>query len=118
MLGLCWGSALPSAMDNEIPSDFQEGRLRGETFVVEAQSCPTWYRKTKHNGVTRCVCGDTIHGDVICDDASQKTLIVAGLCMSYDETINDTVVGKCAFNYHNPDAQIFSMSLYQMILLN
>ena len=31
--------------------------------------------------------------------------------MSYDDTINDTVVGRCPFNYHYPDAQIFYVTL-------
>ena len=31
--------------------------------------------------------------------------------MSYDDTINDTVVGRCPFNYHYPDTQIFYVTL-------
>ena len=41
----------------------------------------------------------------------KKTLIFAGLCMSYNETFNDTVLGRCAFNYHYPDAQIFYITI-------
>ena len=41
----------------------------------------------------------------------KKTLIIAGLCMSYNETFNDTVVGRCAFNYHYPDTQTFYVTL-------
>ena len=31
--------------------------------------------------------------------------------MIYDETINDTVAGRCPFNYHIPDTQIFYTTL-------
>ena len=31
--------------------------------------------------------------------------------MSYNETFNDTVVGRCAFNYHYPDTQMFYVTL-------
>ena len=41
----------------------------------------------------------------------QKTLIIAGLCMSYIKTINDTIIGRCAFNYHYPDTQIFYITI-------
>ena len=46
-----------------------------------------------------------------CDDAALEALIIAGTCMSYDDTINDTVVGKCPFNYHYPDIQTFYVTL-------
>ena len=111
MIGLCWGSALHPAMDNEIQNDSQTVRLKWGSSVVEAQSCPTWYRETKYNGVTRCVCGDTLGGVLKCDYATQKALIVTEVCMSYNETFNDTVVGRCAFNYHYPDAQVFYVTL-------
>ena len=109
MISLCWGSALHSATA-QTTTILDNGQREGSS-VVEEQPCPTWYRETKHNGVTRCVCGATLEGTVRCDDATQKTLIIAGLCMSYNETINDTVVGRCAFNYHNPDTQIFYVTV-------
>ena len=48
---------------------------------------------------------------MVCDYATQKTRISAGLCMSYNVTINDTIVGRCAFNYRYPDTQIFYVTL-------
>ena len=72
---------------------------------------PTWYWETKHNGVTRCVCGATLDGVMGCDDASLKTLILAGSCISYNETFNDTVIGRCPFSYHYPDTRVFYITL-------
>ena len=57
------------------------------------------------NGVTRCVCKGIFKHVVVCDEATQQTLIHAGYCMSYGYRINDTVVGRCPFNYHHPDTQ-------------
>ena len=41
-----------------------------------------------------CVCGATLDGVMRCDDATLKTLILAGSCISYNITFNDTVVGR------------------------
>ena len=109
MISLCWGNALHSVFA-QTTKILDKGWREGLS-VVEEQSCPTWYLETKHNAVTRCVCGDTIGGFVMCDYAMQKTRISAGLCMSYNVTINDTIVGRCAFNYRYPDTQIFYVTL-------
>ena len=98
---------------NEIPDDSQ----RSGWSVVEKQPCPTWYRETKYNGVTRCVCGATLGTVIICNDATQETRIIGGFCLSYNETFNETIVGQCPFHYHHPDAKDF-MSLFQRIVLN
>ena len=45
---------------------------------------------------------------MVCDYAAQKTLINA---MTYNDIINDTVVGRCAYNYHYPDTQTFYVTL-------
>ena len=103
MITLCWGSALCLAA--EFLNDSQR------STVVEEQSCPTWYRETKQNGVTRCVCGARLENNVRCDDATKETLITPGLCVSYNETINDTVIGRCPFNYHHPDTQTFYITV-------
>ena len=103
MISLCWGSALQPA--NEVLND----SLRSSG--VEEQSCPTWYQETKHNELIRCVCGDTLGTAVKCDYATLATLIISNFCMSYDDTVNDTVVGRCPFNYHCPDAQTFYVTL-------
>ena len=63
MLDLCWSSA-------QHPGMSQRERLKGRSYVVEEQSCPTWYLETKHNPVTRCVCGATLGGYMMCDYAT------------------------------------------------
>ena len=108
ILGLCWGGALHPANETEVLDDTLIGR---RSSVEEKQSCPTWYVETKHNGVTRCVCGARLVNIVMCNDATQETLIFASCCMSYDDAVNDTVVGRCPFNYHHPDTQIFYVTL-------
>ena len=84
---------------------------RGESRDVGEQSCPTWYRETKHNGVTKCVCGAIFDGEVVCDYETEETRMLAGYCMTYDGRINDTVIGRCPFSYHYPDTQIFYITL-------
>ena len=57
------------------------------------------------------MCGATIGIDVLCDDATEQTLILAGFCMSYNNQVNDTVIGACPFNYHLPDANEYYVTL-------
>ena len=87
-----------------------DNRREGSRDVGE-QSCPTWYRETKHNGVTKCVCGAVFDGEVVCDYETKETLMRAGYCMSHNDRINDTVIGGCPFSYHYPDTQIFYITL-------
>ena len=107
MTGLCWGRALYQATETTKTLDDQ----REGSSVVERQSCPTWYQKVKQNGVTRCACGATLSGAVVCGDAAQETLLIAGFCMSYDDTINETVAGRCPFNYHHPNVRFYYITL-------
>ena len=108
MISLYWSGKLQSA---SAAIELIDNSQRSGWSVVEKHPCPTWYRKTKYNGVTRCVCGANLGGKVVCNDATQETLIIKGCCMSYDCTINETVVGQCPFNYHYPDAKYFYVTL-------
>ena len=107
-ISLCWVSALHPA--TESTETLGDSKSDGSS-CVEEQSCPTWYLAVKNNGVTRCVCDAIFEYGVVCDEATQQTLILGGYCMSYDYRINDTILGGCPFNYHHPDTQIVYISL-------
>ena len=107
MISLCWGNAPDAATKT---TEILDGNQRGRSTVKE-QSCPTWYLAMKHNAASKCVCGVTLEGIVRCDDTTLEALILAGTCMSYDDTINDTVVGRCPFDYHYPDTQTFYVTV-------
>ena len=104
MMSLCWGSELYPATK---AAEMLDGSQRGRLSVVQEQSCPTWYRETKYNGVTRCVCGTTLDGAIVCNYTTQETLIYVGLCMSYNDTTKETVAGECPFSSHHIGAQSF-----------
>ena len=111
MISLCWSSELHPP--NEIPETLDDSinQRGGPIAVQEKSSCPTWYRAAKNNGVTRCVCDATLEHAVVCNENTQQTLIRLGYCMSFDDTINGLVVGRCPFNYHYPDTQIIYVIL-------
>ena len=115
MISLCCGSELPPATKD---AETVDGSQRGRSSIVEEQSCPTWYWETKHNGVTRCVCGATLEENIVCNYTTQKTLNFAGYCMSYNDTTNDTVAGGCPFSNPYVGAQSFYVTLPKMILPN
>ena len=111
MISLCWSSELHPASENPETLHDSSNQRGGAIAVQEKSSCPTWYRAAKNNGVTRCVCDATFEHAVVCDEDTQQTLLRVGYCMSYDDTINDSVVGRCPFNSHYPDTQIFYVTL-------
>ena len=111
MIGLCWSSGLHSADENTETLDDSTSQRGTQTAVTEKWSCPTWYRAVKDSEVTRCVCDATFEYVVMCDEDTQQTLILGGYCMSYDYTLNDTIIGRCPFNYHYPDTQIVYITL-------
>ena len=107
MAGLCWSRALyPATAATETLDSQREG-----SSVVEERSCPTWYQEIKQNGVTRCACGAMLRGTVVCDDAAQETLLLTGMCMSYNDRMNETVAGRCPFNYHRPNVRLYYITL-------
>ena len=101
MITLYWSSKLHPAA----------GIHSQRSSAVQELSCPTWYRETKHNELIRCVCGAPLGRAVVCDYATLATLIFTGFCMSYDDTSNDTVVGRCPFSYHCPDTRVLYVTL-------
>ena len=74
MVGLCWGGALYP--ETEAIEALDNTQRREGSSVVEKQSCPTWYREIKRNGVSRCVCG-ALKNVVVCDDPDQEALLTA-----------------------------------------
>ena len=108
MISLCWGSELHPATETAETADSSQKR---RLSVVQEQSCPTWYRETEYNGVTRCVCGATLDGAIVCNYTTQETLVNVGHCMSYNDTTKETVAGECPFSSHHVGAQSFYATL-------
>ena len=108
MISLCCGSELPPATET---AESLDGSQRGILSISQEQSCPTWYRETKYNGVTRCVCGASLEENIVCNYTTQETLIFAGYCMSYNDTTKETVAGGCPFSNHHVGAESFLITV-------
>ena len=82
----------------------------------DPDDCPTWFtpRKTE-DGKTMCTCnGEVRHGrmnTVICplyhqtssnDQQLLNVSIRIGFCMTYEQSLNQTILGACPFNPHAP----------------
>ena len=88
MISLCCSRELhATTMSSNILDDDQIGG----SSVIEKQSCPTWYREIKHNGMTRCVCGATLDGNVRCDDATLDLPAVYGCTTGTESSIWNTI---------------------------
>ena len=68
------------------------------------QECPTWFvPRSNHTG--DCKCGVQTFNSVKCDEDSNQSMILLGNCMTYNESMDVTVVGGCPYNSHKTDYQ-------------
>ena len=71
-----------------------------EQFQVDQVQCPTWFVPHVYNDTTVCECGSSADGLVDCDQSSNSTKLDDHICMTYNETDDDTIVGDCPYNYY------------------
>ena len=107
LLFVCGSNAIKPDI-NDIHS--QNGAFDFPSYGSDEHCCPTWFVKTNVNGNTRCECGHT-SDDVICNDDKKQILLSVSSCMTCNESSNDTVVGKCPFNYHYPNTRHLYITL-------
>ena len=65
--------------------------------------CPTWFVPAYNNGNTSCICGDSLGGEVLCEQNSKNVSIRFQYCITYDELNNSTACADCPYHYHKPD---------------
>ena len=76
--------------------------------------CPTWFVPQSHNGNEICVCANPVAGKqtaVLCDQTSNKTLLLLGNCMTFEKSSNRTFVGGCSYNNHEADVDMLYTEL-------
>lgn len=61
-------------------------------FVICTDACPLWFNLDS-TGV--CQCGDDLGGVVTCSKDTGKVSLQFYFCMTYNELLNQTVVGPC-----------------------
>ena len=100
-----------------LPHGFQQGTGNAnQTQRTEEQECPTWF-VPRSNQTGGCKCGVQTFSSVAvvkCDDYSKQTMLMSGFCMTYNESTDVTVAGRCPYNSHKTDYQ----ELYVKLPLN
>ena len=77
-----------------------------------SQTCPqTWY----YNNNEKCVCGSSLSGRVHCNSTLGILGILDCYCMTYDESMEDFIVGACIYNCLNTSKQTHHDVLYHHI---
>ena len=80
------------------------GGVRGYRDIqLHTEECPTWFIPQVINDTVNCICGVSLEKEVVCDPNSNRSMIPADYCMTYDEEYNSTVAGSCPYNDHTPD---------------
>ena len=105
LLGLLLGASFASPDGNH-------------SLQVCQPECPTWFVPVYNNGTMSCVCGDSLGGEVLCEQESNisyKAYLLFLYCMTYDELNNSMACGYCPYHYHKPNVQGVYVKLPQNV---
>ena len=84
------------------------------TVFDQNQTCPqVWFIPT--NDSQQCDCGSDLSGRVYCNSTLGALGILDCYCMTYDESMENIVVGACAYNCANRVTQMTHESLYRYL---
>lgn len=103
---------LPLLLSSTLASSSRANQIPG--VDKPTAECPTWFVPQSHNGNEFCVCGNPVSGKqttVLCDQTSNKTLLLLGNCMTFDKSSNHTFVGGCSYNNHEADVDMLYTEL-------
>ena len=78
------------------------------------EECPTWFNPQVRNGSVSCVCGNSPNEIVVCDQNSNLSMLLYTNCMTHVSS-NSTLLGRCPFAYHEPDARNLYVKLPQNV---
>ena len=92
-----WIYLLPALILTSSSSTSLLGQGRAENGSTgEDLTCPTWTdRSTKDS---KCKCGSSFYGRVVCNKDSHKAYLFYCYCMSYDFKLQKSLVGPCIYN--------------------
>ena len=91
----CSSSSSGSSSSSSSNSWLSQGRAENGS-TGEDLLCPTWTdRSTKDS---KCKCGSSFHGRVVCNKDSHKVYLFYCYCMSYDLKLQKSLVGPCIYN--------------------
>ena len=83
------------------------------TVFDRNQTCPqVWFIPT--NDSQQCDCGSDLSGSVYCNSTLGALGILDCYCMTYDESMENVIVGACIYNCENISAQ-FHDSVYHYL---
>ena len=84
------------------------------TVFDQNQTCPqVWFIPT--NDSQQCDCGSDLSGRVYCNSTLGVLGILECYCMTYDESMENIVVGACVYNCENRVTQMTHESVYHYL---
>jgi len=72
-------------------------------FPAMDTACPPWFVWQNNSGTDHChicTCINSIHFAVKCDQLAQRSYLLFGYCMTYDDSSGNTFLGKSIFYNH------------------
>ena len=84
------------------------------TMFDQNQTCPqAWFIPT--NDSQQCDCGSDLSGRVYCNSTLGALGILDCYCMTYDESMENIIVGACIYNCENRATHLTHDSLYHYL---
>ena len=84
------------------------------TVFDQNQTCPrAWFIPT--NDSQQCDCGSDLSGRVYCNSTLGALGILDCYCMTYDESMENVVIGACIYNCENRATKMTHDSLYHYV---
>lgn len=88
-----------SSIDNDSGTEFFDTCPVRENEDTEGFTCGSPW--AVRNSTGDCSCGHDVHQTVLCDYNASVLGVLDCSCMTYDEELNVTVVGRCMYNCAN-----------------
>ena len=87
---------------------------QGPTVFLQSQTCPeVWV--IPRNDSQQCDCGSDLSGRVYCNSTMGALGILDCYCMTYDESMENVIVGACIYNCDNVSTQMTHDSVYHYL---
>ena len=68
--------------------------------------CPAWTHPNESSSQHECICGDSLKYTVECNPSTLDVYLPPFYCMSYNESLNTTFVGKCPYRRYIGDLEL------------
>lgn len=88
----------------------------GDIGQLQPSLCPPWFvPEQRLNGSYICNCAESLREAVRCNEVKQKSYLVVGYCMTFDNSTGSVYIGTCPYNFFIVDVKGLWITLPQNV---